>query len=289
MTQSAPPDRAAFLDAPDAEVGAIAPSTVVYAAGGTRRVAAKEGISLDEAYIQYTRAQLVDNLELFFRLGVRHVIVPCLGPRQLREAAPYGERIIEWCIQALTGPEMLADYRRRGWRARLIVPSPHPALQEAAALLERELDDPTQPTAWYYLVADDSDPWTDLFAAVQRSGARSYDAALRALYGEEVPPATLFVGFGKLVTGTTLVPPLLCAPNMQCYWVQRAGLRLQEPMLRAIFYDYAYTRRTWRTDRRFRYEQTAEQQALWETTEIIGVGSAHNGFWYPEAFSGPQE
>jgi hypothetical protein len=60
-------------------------------------------------------------------------------------------------------------------------------------------------------------------------------------------------------------------------------------MLRAIFYVYAYTRRTWRMDRRFRYEQTAEQQALWETTEIIGVGSAHNGFWYPEAFSGPQE
>jgi hypothetical protein len=289
MTQSAPPDRAAFLAAPDAEVAAIAPATVVYAAGGTRRVAAQAGITLDEAYIEYTRAQLVENLALFFRLGVRHVIVPCLGPRQLFEAAPYGERIIEWCIQALSGPDMRAEYHRRGWRARFIVPSPHPALQEAAALLQQEFTDPTMPAVWYYLVADDNDPWTDLLAAVHRTGARSYGDALRAVYGEEVPPATVFVGFGKLVTGTTLVPPLLCAPNMQCYWGQRAGLRLLEPMLRAIFYDYAYARRTWRTDRRFRYEQTAEQQSRWETTEIIGVGAAQNGFWYPEAFPGPRE
>jgi hypothetical protein len=289
MTQSAPPDRAAFLAAPDAEVAAIAPATVVYAAGGTRRVAAQAGITLDEAYIEYTRAQLVENLALFFRLGVRHVIVPCLGPRQLFEAAPYGERIIEWCIQALSGADMRAEYHRRGWRARFIVPSPHPALQEAAALLQQEFTDPTMPAVWYYLVADDNDPWTDLLAAVHRTGARSYGDALRAVYGEEVPPATVFVGFGKLVTGTTLVPPLLCAPNMQCYWGQRAGLRLLEPMLRAIFYDYAYARRTWRTDRRFRYEQTAEQQSRWETTEIIGVGAAQNGFWYPEAFPGPRE
>jgi hypothetical protein len=289
MTQSAPPDRAAFLAAPDAEVAASAPATVVYAAGGTRRVAAQAGITLDEAYIEYTRAQLVENLALFFRLGVRHVIVPCLGPRQLFEAAPYGERIIEWCIQALSGPDMRTEYHRRGWRARFIVPSPHPALQEAAALLQREFTDPAMPAVWYYLVADDADPWTDLLAAVHRSGARSYGDALSAVYGEEVPPATVFVGFGKLVTGTTLVPPLLCAPNMQCYWVQRAGLRLLEPMLRAIFYDYAYARRTWRTDRRFRYAQTAEQQSRWETTEIIGVGAVQHGFWYPEAFPGPRE
>jgi hypothetical protein len=289
MSQSAPPDRAAFFAAPEAEVAAVAPATVVYAAGGTRRVAARAGIALDEAYIAYTRTHLVENLALFFRLGVRHVIVPCLGPRQLVEAAPYGERIIDWCIEALSGAEMLADYRRLGWRARFIAPSPLPALQEATTRLERELTDPNQPTAWYYLVADDNDPWTNLFAAIHRSGARTYGEALRAVYGEEVPPATLYVGFGKLVTGTTLVPPLLCAPNMQCYWGQRAGLRLTEPMLRAIFYDYAYARRTWRADRRFRYDQPAEQHALWETTEVIGVGTAHNGFWYPAAFPGPQE
>jgi hypothetical protein len=289
MTQSAPPDRATFLDATDAEVAAIAPATAVYALGGTRRRAAMEGIPLDETYIDHSRPQMVDNIAIFFRHGIRHLIVPCLGPRQLAEVAPYGERIIDWSIRALAGPEMLEDYRRLGWRARMIVTSPIPALHAAAERLRQEPSDPRFPTIWYYFVADDTDPWAELFAAVQRTGARTYAEALRAVYGEEVPPATLFVGFGKPVTGTTLVPPLLCAPNMQCYWMQRAGLRLTDRMLRDILYDYAYTRQTWRADRRFRYEQSAEQQTVWETTQILGVGSAKNGFWYPEPFGGSQE
>jgi hypothetical protein len=94
------------------------------------------------------------------------------------------------------------------------------------------------------------------------------------------------VGFGKPVLGTTLIPPLLCGPDLQCYWTQRAGLSLTATMLREILYDFAYTRRTFRQDRRDRYVRIAHQRALWDTTQTLGVGTAVGGFWYPAPFAG---
>jgi hypothetical protein len=286
MSQNPVPDRATFLAAPDAVVAAVAPATAVWALGGTRRRAAMEGIPLDETYMEWSRRQLVEDIELFVRLGIRHLLVPSLGPNQTAEVGRYGEQIITWIIESLTGPAMLADYRQRGWRARLIVPSPLPALHEAAARLVAQPSPPDAPTVWFYCVAQHGDPWHDLLDAVQRTGARTYAAAQQAVYGEEIPPASLLVGFGKPVVGTTLVPPLLCGPAMQCYWTQRAGLRLTAPMLREILYDYAYARRTFRPDRQGRYDHAPEQQALWDTTAILGVGVTLDGFWYPAPFPG---
>jgi hypothetical protein len=247
-----------------------------------------EGVPLDETYIEWSRPQMVACVRLFFHLGVRHLIIPSLGPHQLQEVGAYGEQIIAWTIRALAGPTMLEDYRRHGWRARMIVPSPVPSLREAAARLAAEPAPAEAPTLWFYFVANDADPWTDLFAAVQRSGAQTQPEAIQALYGEAIPPASLLLGFGKPVVGTTLIPPLLYGDDMQCYWTQRAGLRLTEPMLRDVLYDYAYTRRTFRPDRQARYDQAAAQQALWDTPAILGTGVALDGFWYPAPFPGAQ-
>jgi hypothetical protein len=288
MAESAVPERATFLAAPAEVVAAVAPPTAVWALGGTRRRATIAGIPLDESYIEWSRREMITAIALFFQLGVRHLIVPSLGPNQTAEVGRYGKEIIAWTIEALTGPTMLEEYRRRGWRARYIVPSPVPDLRAAAARLIQEPAPADAPTVWFYFVAEHGDPWEDLLAAVHRSGARTYAAAQQAVYGEEIPPATLLVGFGKPVVGTTLVPPLLCGPAVQCYWTQRAGMRLTEPMLREILYDYAYTRHTFRPDRQGRYDQAAAQQALWDTEAVLGVGVGLDGFWYPAPFPGAQ-
>ncbi len=282
------PDRATFLTAPDTEVAAVAPATAVWILSGTRRRAAMEGIPLDDTYIEWSRKQMVENISIFFRLGIRHLIMPSFGPNQMAEGGQYGERILDWAIQALAGPTMLAEYRRRGWRARLLVPSPVPALHEAAARLAQEPAPSGAPTVWFYFVTDHSDPWRDLLDAVHRTGAQTYAEAQQAVYGEEIPAAALLLGFGKPVVGTTLVPPLLLGPAIQCYWTQRAGAQLTEAMLREILYDYAYTRHTFQPDHQARYEQPADQQALWDTTAVLGLGVALNGFWYPAPFPGAQ-
>lgn len=282
------PDREAFLTAPDAVVAAVAPATALWIMGGTRRRAVMEGIPLNTSYIEWSRQQMLESLRLFFRLGVRHLIVPTFGPHQMVEVGEYGANILTWALQALAGPAMVEEYRREGWRARLIVPASVPVLQEAAARLAQEPAPAGAPTVWYYFVTDHSEPWRDLLDAVHRTGARTYAEAQQALYGEEIPPASLLVGFGKPVIGPTLIPLLLADPDLQCYWTQRAGPRLPEPMLRAIIYDYAYTRRTFRPDHQARYNQSAAQQALWDTPAVLGLGVALNGFWYPEPFPGAQ-
>lgn len=281
-----PLTRAEFLAAPVATVAAVAPPTAIWAPGGSRRRAVLEGIPLDEAYIEWSRHLWLDCVALFFQLGIRHLILPILGPRQLTEVGVYGERILHWTIQGVAGPAMLADYRQRGWRARLLTPSPVPALQAAAAEMAALSAPPGAPTAWYYCVTDDEDPWRELFAAVLRTGARTHAEAQLAVYGEEIPPAELMLGFGRFTMGSTLIPPLLVAPDLHCYWTQRAGASLTEAMLREILYDFAYTRRTFRRDRRDRYANIEQQRALWDTTQTLGIGTAIGGFWYPEHFSG---
>ena len=286
--QPPPLTRAEFLAAPLETVAAVAPPTVIWSPGGTRRRAVLEGITIDDTYLEWGRRHMLDGIALFFRFGIRHLILPILGPHQLTEAGPYGERILHWTIQGMAGPTMLAEYRQRNWRARLIAPAAVPPLQAATAELVALPAPPGAPTVWYYCVLDDADPWQDLFAAVLRSGARTYAAAQQAVYGEEFPPATLLVGFGKPVLGTTLIPPLLCGPDLQCYWTQRAGVALPEAMLRAILYDFAYTRRTFRQDRRARYVNIERQRTLWDTTQTLGIGTAVGGFWYPASFAGAE-
>lgn len=277
-----PPNLAEFLAVPAETVAAVAPPTAIYAPGGTRRRARMEGGQIDETYVEQGRLELVANFALFFRLGIRHLVVPSLGPHQLQEVGnQYGARILDWIRRATCSPEMIAVYQQRGWRGRMIIPSPLAEIRAAAADLQAATPH-GEATVWYYLVADDADPWTNLLTLAAQTGARTREEAIRILYGEDIPPATLFVGFGKPVTGSTLIPPLLTGPDLHCYWTQRAGLRLTDDMLRRILYDYAYARRTWRPDRTDRYAHA--QLAHWDTTGIIGVGSQIDGFWYPDPF-----
>ena len=272
------------MSAPDAAVAGVAPATLIWAPGGTRRRATIEGVPLDERYIAWARGHLVENVALFFRLGVQHLIVPILGPRQMAEEGLYGERLIAWIGGALAGPLACAEYQQRGWRARMIGQAASlPALTETAAQMAAATPDGAH-TLWFYAVTDDDDPWREVLATAGRTGARTQREAVRALYGEDVPPATLLIGFGKPVVGTTLLPPLLTADDMQCYWTQRAGFRLTEPMLRTIIYDYAYARRTWRPDRQGRYADAPGLAALWEREDVLGVGTRLGGYWYPTPF-----
>ncbi len=289
MPLPTPPTLDVFLAADEATVAAIAPPTAVYALGGTRRRATMEGIPLDRTYIDRARPEMVTAIDRFFRHGIRHLIVPALGPRQPAEGGIYGQKILEWIVYSLAGPAMVEDYRRHGWRARFIVPSPIPELQAAAAELAAATPGPAAHTVWFYLVGAHPDPWLNLLAAAHDSGARSRNELVRVLYGDDVPPATLVVGFGKPTTGTTLIPPLLIGGEMHCYWTQRAGLRLTDAMLRRILYDFAYARPTFAPDRATRYAHAAEQHARWDTTGILGVGSQEDGFWYPDPFPPPGE
>ncbi|NTU77837.1 MAG: hypothetical protein HGA45_00295 [Chloroflexales bacterium] len=271
-----------FLACPAEAVAAVAPQGVIFAAGGTRRSAALSGVAPDSTdYVRLSRERMVDCFARFYRLGVRHLYTSLLRPGQIDEVGPYREQLMRWVVWGLTGPEALADYRRHGWRVRLIGAGGLPELEEAAHTLVEATPDTGGPTLWFHAAATRSALWQMMLATALAGQARTQAELIRAIYGEDVPPARLQIGFGKPLVTNDIVP-LLLYEETQCYWVQRPGYDLDELMIRRIIYDSIYLRSTWVQDKSSRYAEISEHQALWESRAVLGVGRRVGGFWYPD-------
>jgi hypothetical protein len=275
------PSLETFLAAPVEEVACVAPRSLIFAVGGSRRAAALAGVDpLGDAYASYSRGRMMAALDRILGLGVQHIFTPAIRPGQLAEVGRYRARLLTWAAEGLAGPDALVEYAQRGWRVRLLGTDDVPELQEAAARLVAATPTPWQRTVWWYVNVTPESPWTHILAAVQRTGARTWADAVRALYGEDVPLVTMLLSFGKPMFVPDIIPPLLVG-DMQCYWYQRPGYEIDERTMRRIFYDYAYLRPTWRADRADRYANLARQRALWETDVVLGVGERVNDFWVP--------
>lgn len=272
---------AEFLAAPVEQVAEVAPATLLFAPGGTRRGAVLQGVApTSDAYARWSRERVFACVDLFFRMGVRHVFVTILRYRQLAEVGRYRERLTAWIDWGLAGPEALADYARCGWRARLTGVEQAPELHPVAERLVQVTPPTARHTVWWYVCPTPDDHWTTLLEAARRAAAPTQAATIAALYGEPIPPATLLLGFGKPTVSADIVP-LLLAGDLQCYWAQRPSYDLDEPLLRHILYDYAYLRRTWTNDKSERYHDVQAQRELWETAPALGLGQRIGPFWHP--------
>jgi hypothetical protein len=275
------PSLAAFLDAPAEQVARVAPTTVIFAPGGTRRSAVLAGISpQSDEYARWTRERMIKCSELFFTLGVRHLFMSVMRPPQLAEVGRYRDRLLDWLDWGLSGPEALADYARRGWRVRLLGAEGLGQLGTAAERLRQTMPGTATPALWYYVVPELESPWQWVRAALTRTQGNMTSDVIRALYGEDVPLATLYLAFGKPMFVPDLLPPLLSG-DIQCYWTQRPGYGLDERMLRQIIYDYAYLRPTWTRDKSARYADVEAHRSLWEQAPTLGLGQRVGAFWYP--------
>lgn len=276
-----PPDLAEFLAAPIEQVANVVPATVLFAPGGTRRAAALAGISMQsDDYARWSRERMIECAGLLFRFGVRHLFMNIVRPPQLAEVGRYRERLFDWLEWGLAGPEALADYRRLGWRVRLVGVEEIPELHAAADRLVAATPVCWTHTIWWYVSVEPDAHWKSLLVAAQRAQARTQAEAIRALYGEDIPLARLCLSFGKPMIAADMLP-LLVTGEVQCYWVQRPGFELDETTLRHIIYDYAYLRSTWTQDKSARYGEVPAQRALWERRLILGLGRRVGGFWYP--------
>ncbi|HJZ49806.1 MAG TPA: hypothetical protein VKE41_21665 [Roseiflexaceae bacterium] len=281
-----PPSLEEFLRAPAEQVAAVAPVTMFLAPGGTRREAILAGISpQSEEYPRWSRERMFGCIDMLFRLGVRHLFVTALRSAPLAEVGRFRERLLDWTEQGMAGPEALADYRRLGWRVRLAGAEHVPELRAAADRLRAATPAQADRTLWMYVSGTPDSHWETLLAAAQRARVRSRAELVRALYGEEIPPATLCLSWGKPMVAADLVP-LLLAGELQCYWTQQPGFGQHEQTIRRIFYDYAYTRRTWRQDKSTRYAGVAADRTIWERPLVLGVGRRVGPFWYPAADEG---
>ncbi|MEO7908936.1 MAG: hypothetical protein ABIV47_04745 [Roseiflexaceae bacterium] len=270
-----------FLESPADQVAKVAPETLIYTTGGTRRSAALAGISPEsDEYARWTRERMIACFDLFFRFGVRHIFNTLIRPNQFAEVGRYRERLLDWLDWGVAGPEALADYARLGWRVRLIGTMSIPELRAIAERLRAATPEQSTTTVWYHVISEPDEPWQWLLAAAQQAQARTQLEAIRALYGEDIPLAKLYLSFGKPIFVADLLPPLL-AGDVQSYWIQRPGYLLDEQLLRRILYDYAYLRPTWTHDKSARYNDVEAQRSLWEQAPTLGLGQRVGAFWHP--------
>jgi hypothetical protein len=270
-----------LAEVPRDELAAAAPATLVYTPGGTRRRAVLAGIDASsDDYPEWSRRRALESFDLLFSYGVRHLFTNALCPPQLAEVGHYRERVLAWTAEGLAGPGALEDYARLGWRVKMVGADDLPELRDAATRLDEAAPAQWTQTLWWCVTAEPGAAWRRLFDAVGHSGARTQAEAIRALYGEDVPPATLWLGFGKPFFSHDMFP-LLLSDAVQCYWDQRPGYVVDEQLLRRVLFDYAFTRRTWSADKRERYGAVARERELWDRRVVLGLGRRVGHFWYP--------
>lgn len=285
MPSHEPPTLEQFLALDAAAVAPYAPTSMIFAPGGTRRSAVLAGIAADsDDYPAWSRQRMIACLQRIFDHGVRHIFTVMLRPPQLAEVGRYRERLFSWLAEGLAGDAPCADYRRLGWRARIVGADEEPILAAAADRLRALPAPPRAPTIWFYLTASEQGRFELVRRAMADPGVRTRTDAAHLIYGEELPPATLLLSFGKPLVAEDIVPPLIDG-ELQCYWSQIPGFELDTPTLRRVLYDYAVLRRTWREDKIGRYAHVLRQRELWERSPalVLGLGrSLDGGFWYPE-------
>ncbi len=287
LSQSSMPEEEAlpsleqFLAAPLEEVRRVAPAALLWTVEGTRRSAALAGIDpRSEEYPRWSLQRMCDCLEIFFRHGVRHVYNPMLTPSQFAEITPgYRERLFDWVALMADAPEVVERFQRHGWRVRLVGGASLPELRPIAQRLVAATPQ-GEHTLWCSVVAEPGAVWAELLEAITSSGARTREEAIRAVYGEELPLATLLLAFGKPVFSTDQLPPLLLG-KVDCYWTQQPGYRVTEQDFRTLLHDAAFVRRTWREDKTGRSMEALNHRQAWEEGPILGLGARLGPFWYP--------
>ncbi len=263
------------------QIRAIAPETVIYAPGGTRRQAALAGIDPhSDQYVNWLRAQMLASMDALCSVNVKHVFQGLLRSTHFAERSAYRERLFKWGEWFLTGPEAIEDWQRRGWRVRLTGVEDIPEMQAVAETLEAITPPHADFTIWFYMYASLDSQWTTIFKTLQHLDHPTREALIQATYGEKIPPASMYISSGKTLIAPDALPILLM-DEMHCYWMQRPGYALDADMLGAMIYDAMHTRKTWQADKTNRYHHVFEQRDLLESSRIIGLGHRIGPFWYP--------
>jgi hypothetical protein len=275
-----------FLAAPLEEIRKIAPITMLLGTGGTRRRAVLQGFSTQtKEYAVWTHGQMMACYALIFDHGVKHLVTTMIVSSHNDEITPgYREKIVGWVEWAVLGNEALATYDRLGWRARLIGMESWPELAAAAAKLVEVTAKNEGPTLWYSVASRPELTWKRMLEIAVERHITSRAELIAAFYGEEIPPATLYLGAGKPQVEDSQIP-LLLVGKLECYWRQHLGYDLDAETLRTVLYDYAYIRPTWRADKTGRAEQVMDFAHAWKEPPVLGLGQRVGPFWFPAPIS----
>lgn len=260
---------------------AIAPSTLVLANGGTRRRALLADVT-SENYPEWSRNEMFSMLKMFFDSGVQNIFCVIFSETNAAEVSVnYREHMSSWVAEMLPRNDALDFYNQEGWRVHLDVLG-WSGLSIASKTLEQTQKN-SGPGLWFTMISSPEDHWQRLVSTIgELDQPPDRTTLIRSIYGEDIPPASMYIGSGKPQLMPSLINPLLIG-SLACYWPQHLGYSLDQLSWKKILYDYAYLRPTWVADKSKRTELATTYRSAWEDDPpLIGVGQRLGPFWFPE-------
>ncbi|MCB9431913.1 MAG: hypothetical protein H6668_07985 [Ardenticatenaceae bacterium] len=278
-----------FLTLPIEEVIPLAPQTMVYYVSGSRRGAALDGVGTSgEAYKHWASKEMMRCVSLLFDYGIKHLLMPMVTPGSFSEiTSGYREFLWNWIDWGLAREEAIEFFIQQGWHVHIPFGEHIPELKNVIEQLKVTTQFPKKSSLWIFIVPEQNILWEWALAKLQAKPVTNTQAAVKLLYGEEIPLATLYLDFGKPIISSDLLPPFLIG-KLESYWSQEPGYSLNDQLFRRILYDFAFIRKTWMEDKSGRAEQAIEYRNAWEGGVVLGLGERLGPFWYPQPTTNPK-
>lgn len=300
MTNLLPMDIKDFLQLPVEEVAsrvrAAGPQVCVFPINGTRRwFRLEHGNEPDmslERYVEVAARTYIRLFGMLYEHGIDTILSPAYGDELLERGEKYIDATLTNGLPVLEAPDFMAFYMEQDIRVRFygkyesILSRSHSTSQ--LELLERITDRTSrngQRRLYFGLFANDATEQIgrlaiEFFQKEKRTPDRR--EIIRMYYGEEIGPATLFIGFEK---PTVFDYPLLGLGNESLYFTAAPSPYLTQRALRKILYDHLFRRGIKDPDwNELPENELAALRSYYYNQQdfILGAGSIYHDTWIPE-------
>lgn len=291
-----------FLQLSAEEVAALVRGTgqkvCVFPVNGTRRWfmlehADKIGDDFFSAYMDESIRNHVELCSMFFDHGIRTILAPVFGRELMRRGDEYTRRVgMDGLVRTATDEHYREFFARYDVKVRfygdyrdVLTGTPY----EYALKSIYEVTEATRKNSHYQLFfgvfADEA------FETIARLSVEHFLAQgvvpdkqtlIRKYYGEDLPPASLFIGFDKF---SAFDMPLLSTGEEDLYFAVSPSPYMTERQLRTILYDHIFLRRVPEPD----YTALSHDELDWLRgyyrscrDQVLGAGSLKFGLWLPQ-------
>jgi len=291
-----------FLELPVEEVAAIVRATgqkvCVFPVNGTRRWFLLEhgdkiGSDFFEAYMDESIKNHIGLCGMLFDHGVEIILAPVFGRELMRRGDEYTKRVgMDGLVRTATDKHYREFFEKYKVRVRFYGDFRDVLSGTEYEYALRAIYDVTEATRhnsafqlYFGVFADEVTETIARFAVehyLAHGSVPDKEALIRKYYGQDLPPASLFIGFDKF---SVFDMPLLATGEEDLYFSLSPSPYMTERQLRAILYDHLYVRREPEPD----YTKLPQEELDWlrdyyrkNQDQALGVGKLKFNIWFPE-------
>jgi adenosine tuberculosinyltransferase len=253
-------------------------------------------IDFFERYLTVSIRRHVELCAMMFEHGINTLLTPVFGSELLKRGDEYTKKVgIDGFLQLATAPTLLdfckineVRVKFYGDYIKFLQDSSYSYALDALNEVTEKTRSYTRSRLFFGLFADNP---TETIAELsvqhflQTGKVPSQKELIKRYYGEDVEPASLFIGFGKFCVFDY---PLLQTGAENLYFSISPSPYATEKQLRTILYDHLYTRRLPDPD----YESLAPETIAYlqkyyqrHQDNALGVGNMNLGVWTPNFYT----